>query len=163
MNKFNPDKLYVKYSPPMNGFGPIEGRKYTLTHSDETGELYLTIGRKYDYVEFDQKLRDEVLGEWKTRDGEYMLLGKVYISGGEFDEKFAKVRYLIFKKELELALTAIIYGDRNLFLHYPWLLDSSIYIQFESIYPEYDQILYYGTPRQYLAAANKRRGSQTKV
>lgn len=152
-NKFDLNKLFINYLPPMNQFGPIEGRKYTLTHSDEMGALFLTIGRKYDYAAIDQKLRDEVLAEWKTQDGEYMLEGKVYISGGEYDQQLSKIRFMIFKKEMELALMGLIFGEKTLYVNYPWLLDCSIWIQFESIYSEYNQKIYYGTPRQYLVTA----------
>jgi hypothetical protein len=156
ISKFDSEKLNVNYIPPMNRFGPIEGRKYTMTHSDETGELFLTIGNKFDFSMIDPRLRDEVIAEWRTKDGEYRLMGKVYVSGGEFDAKFSKIRYMIFKKEVELALTGIVYGDQNIYLQFPWLLDSPIFIKFDSVFPEYEKIIYYGTPRQYLfAAANK--------
>lgn len=157
MSKFNPAKLSVKNIPPATPFEPVEGRRYTLTHSDDTGELFLSIGYLYDKQSINQKLRDEVLAEWAAQNGEFLLIGKVYISNGDYDEKFSRIRYLIFKKELELALTGIIYGDQSLFEYYPWLLDAPIYIRFESIYPEFRETLFCGTPRQYLIA------SRTKI
>ncbi|CAM3721401.1 staygreen family protein [Mesobacillus zeae] len=159
MNKFNPDKLHVQYMPPASQFAPIEGRKYTLTHSDKTGEIFLSIGARYNTGSIDYDLRDEVLGEWTTRNGEYLLLCKVYISGGEFDEKISKVRYMIFKRELSLALTGMVYGDQSFFTNHPWLLDCPILVQFESSYPEYNDIIYYGTPRQYLTMAAQQQRS----
>ncbi|MDZ5472723.1 staygreen family protein [Bacillus sp. 31A1R] len=153
MSKFNPSKLSATYLPPATQFKPVDERKYTLTHSDETGDLFLTIGYCYDTGAINPKIRDEVLAEWVPQMGQYVLKGKVYISGGEFDEQFSKIRYMIFKKELNLALTAIVYGDKLFYSNYPWLLDSPIYIQFESIFPQYHQLVYFGTPRQYLTAA----------
>ncbi len=44
----------------------------------------------------------------------------------------------------------MIYGDQTLFTSFPWLLDAPIYIQFESEFPQYNQILYYGRPRDFL-------------
>lgn len=85
--------------------------------------------------------------------GQYVLSGRVYISNGEFDHQYSKIRFLIFQKELDLALTAMIYGDRSFYSNYPWLLDSPIFIYFESVYPEFSKLIYYETPRKYLTAA----------
>ncbi|WP_075980614.1 staygreen family protein [Bacillus massilinigeriensis] len=163
MNKINLEKLSVTYLPPATEFNPVDGRKYTLTHSDTTGELYLSIGNGYAFSSINPNTKDEVLAEWVTHMGQYMLNGKVYISGGEYGEEHAKARFIIFKNELELAITAIVYGDRSLYLNYPWLLDSPIYIKFESIFPQFNQVLYFGTPRQYLSNAMKQTFKKTQV
>ena len=154
MSDFNPSKLTVTYIAPITPFRPLEGRKYTLTHSDTTGKLFLTIGPEYSFSSTTQT-RDEVKAEWNQSMGEYSLCGRVYISGGEFDEQYSKVRFMIFKRELKLALTAIVYGDQVFYSCFPWLLDAPIYVKFESIYPEFQKVHYYGTPRQYLSAAQK--------
>lgn len=153
MSTFKPEKLSVKFIPPATQYEPIDSRKYTLTHSDHTGELFLSIGFIYDYQIINLKMRDEVFAEWITQNGEYLLLGRVYISMGEYDKNLSLTRYLIFKRELELALTAIMYGDRSFFTYYPMLIDAPIYIQFQSIFPEFNNTIYYGTPRKYLNIA----------
>ncbi|PWW25821.1 staygreen protein [Cytobacillus oceanisediminis] len=153
MSKFNPSKLAVNYLPPATEFRPVDRRKYTLTHSDATGELFLAIGGYYDLNAIRPKFRDEVFAEWQPQMGQYVLSGKVYISGGEFDEQYSKIRFMIFQKELDLALTAMVYGDSSFYSNYPWLLDSPIFIHFESVYPQFSKILYYDTPRKYLQAA----------
>lgn len=163
MSKFKPEKLSVTYIAPATSFEPIDCRKYTLTHSDSTGELFLSIGITYDYQAINFAMRDEVLADWITNNGEYLLYGKVYISNGEFDRNMSRIRYMIFKKELDLALTGIIYGDRSFFTFYPWLLDAPIYIQFGSIYPEFSKLEYYGTPRKYLNLANRKKTPETQV
>lgn len=150
MSNFIPSNLTIAYQPPATAFGPVEGRKYTLTHSDVTGQLFLSIGTEFDYKNTNPKFRDEVLAEWIPKMGEFILWGRVYVSGGEYDEKYAKVRFLIFQKELELALKAMIYGDQTFLTNFPWLLDAPIYIQFESVFSKYNQVFYYGTPRYYL-------------
>jgi hypothetical protein len=155
VSNFNPSKLTTYYRAPATSFRPVEGRKYTLTHSDETGQLFLTIGTFYDTAAINPKMRDEVLAEWVPKNGEFILFGRVYVSGSEFEEKYAKVRYMIFNKELPLAITAMIYGDHSFFVNFPWLLDAHIYIQFESIYPQYNHIKHFGTPRYYLQLASK--------
>lgn len=163
MSKFKPEQLKVTFIPPATAFVPVDSRKYTLTHSDITGELFLSIGNVYDYQAINYKMRDEVLADWSTINGEYLLYGKVYVSNGEYDLNMSRIRYMIFKKELELALTAMIYGDRNFFTYYPWLLDTPIYVQFISIYPEFNQLTYYGTPRKYLYKANKERTPEAQA
>ncbi|MGM0844829.1 MAG: staygreen family protein [Bacillota bacterium] len=150
MSEFNPEKLSVTYLPPASVFNPLDARKYTLTHSDITGELFLSIGCNYDVTKLDTKMRDEVLAEWVRVLGQYTLSGKVYVSGGEFDENLSKVRYMIFQKEMPLALSAIVNGDSGFFSYFPWLLDAPIYIAFQSEFPDYQGIQYFGTPRRYL-------------
>jgi hypothetical protein len=163
VSKFKPEKLKVTFIPPATAFVPIDGRKYTLTHSDITGELFLSIGNVYDYQAINYEMRDEVLADWITINGEYLLYGKVYISNGEYDRNMSRIRYMIFKKELDLALTAMIYGDRSFFTYYLWLLDAPIYVQFSSVYPEFNQIAYYGTPRTYLNKVKKETMPEAQV
>ncbi|MED4462244.1 staygreen family protein [Metabacillus fastidiosus] len=153
MSQFNPSKLHVNYMPPTTSYEPVAGRKYTLTHSDKTGDLFLNIGSKYDLNTINKKNRDEVLANWMFRQGQYLLMGKVYVTGGEFNEQLSKIRFTIFQKELPLALTAIIYGDRKFYSYHPYLLDAPIYIQFESSLPEFHRLMYCGTPRWYLLTA----------
>jgi Staygreen protein len=154
MSEFNPEKLSATYLPPASIFYPIDNRRYTLTHSDTTGDLYLSTGCHYDFPKINPQMRDEVLAEWRREQGQYTLCGKVYVSGGEFDEKLSQVRFMIFKKELPLALSAIVNGDEGFFIYYPWLLDAPVYIYFESVYEQFNQVLYFGTPRQYLLKLN---------
>ncbi|NQD67073.1 hypothetical protein HP456_14250 [Bacillus haikouensis] len=154
MSEFHPEKLAVTYLPPASIFNPIDNRKYTLTHSDTNGQLYLSIGSQYDLSKINAQMRDEVLGEWRRELGQYTLFGKVYVSGGEFDEKLSKVRFMIFKKEIPLALNAFVNGDNGFYTYYPWLLDAPVYIYFESVFNEFNQVIYFGTPRQYLVKMN---------
>ena len=44
MSKLNPEKLSVEFRDGVTNTEPILGRRYTLTHSDITAELFLTIG-----------------------------------------------------------------------------------------------------------------------
>lgn len=155
MNLFHPEKLSITMVPPTTNSHPLETRKYTLTHSDKTGQLFLTISHYFDLSAIDMKLRDEVLAEWYREDGQYLLKAKVHVSSGEFNEQTSKERFLTFQKELPLALSAIINGDQMFYQYYPWLLDAPIQISFESIFPEYSKIYYWGTPRKFLTNVNK--------
>lgn len=150
MSVFIPSKLSVSYQAPATPFRPVEGRKYTLTHSDTTGQLFLSIGCNYNYSAINYSLCDEVLAKWVPQLGEFSLCARVYVSGGEYDENYTKVRFMIFQKELNLALKAMVNGDKALYSNFPWLLDAPIYVHFESIYPQFNQVIFYGTPRNYL-------------
>ncbi|MDP4084591.1 MAG: staygreen family protein [Bacillota bacterium] len=154
-NSFDPSKLSVEYMGTTTIESPLVGRKYTLTHSDVTGQLFLSIGKDYNLKGINQQFLDEVLAEWVPYLGSFILWGRVYISGGEFDEKKAYERFTIFQKELNLALSAIVFGDREFYHYYQTLLDSPIFIQFDSIYPQFNQVLSMGTPRQYFLSFKK--------
>lgn len=151
MALFDPRKLSVKIITPANTFYPVEGRKYTLTHSDITAELFLDIGYVFNYQAINPKMRDEVLAEWEKDDrGNHYLTGKAYVDNGEFSKEEADTRFHIFKKEMSTALKGIVYGDLPFYSNYPVLLDAPIFIHYESSYPAFRQTLYYGTPRNYL-------------
>jgi hypothetical protein len=62
--------LVVRFAGDVEPASPIAPRRYTLTHSDTTGDLFPTIGLDYDrrqisgwYTRF---MRDEVLAEWRV-------------------------------------------------------------------------------------------------
>ncbi|RST76069.1 hypothetical protein D4T97_004575 [Siminovitchia acidinfaciens] len=151
MTLFDPGKLSIKIISPANTIYPIEGRKYTLTHSDITAELFLDIGYVFNHQAIHPKMRDEVLAEWKKdRKGNYYFIGKAYVDNGEFSKKVSGTRFNIFKKEMSTALKGIVYGDLPFYSNYPALLDAPMFIHYESSYPAFRQTLYYGTPRKYL-------------
>ncbi|RHW40102.1 hypothetical protein D1B33_04455 [Lysinibacillus yapensis] len=150
MAHFDPQKLTIRFISPANPNEPIQGRKYTLTHSDQTGQLFLDIGPNYNYEAINPQMRDEVIAEWQKNES-YRLIGKVYVDGNENSVDAAGKRYEIFKRELGTALQAILFGDRSFFSNYPELLDAPILIYFESRFPNFNQLFYYGTPKQYLS------------
>ncbi|MNZ73997.1 Staygreen protein [compost metagenome] len=152
MSDFNPQKLSVNLITPATFTQPVEGRKYTLTHSDITAELFLDIGYIYNVRAINPQMRDEVLAKWEMDvNGRLKIAGTAYVDGGEFSSSTAGMRFNIFKREMATAIKGIVYGDRPFFVHYPLLLDAPIFIHYMSSYPQYRKILYYGTPRQYLA------------
>ena len=148
---FQTEQVSVTYIPPMTLLGPLEGRKYTLTHSDLTGQLFLSIGCEIDSLKINWEMRDEVVADWRMVNGQYVFTAYAHISNGDFDEAKAAARYEHFKKMMPVALHGIIHGDQTLFTYYPWLLNSPIYVQFSSGYPEYNKVEYYGMVRHYLS------------
>lgn len=136
MSKFNSEKLSVEYRNGVMATGPIIPRNYTLTHSDVTGELFLTIGPQFAWGKINPDMRDEVLGEWKINNDCLVYNVYLFIDQGEYDLAAATRRNKVFRRELPLALTAIRYGDRLLFDLYPNLDYALIIVNFISTHPE---------------------------
>ena len=146
MERLDPQKLYVEFRPGVTTTEPILGRKYTLTHSDITAELFLTIGLQFAYDKI-TSMRDEVLGEWRNSNSGLFLYIYVYI--GDFGTVMNSIRNTIFRRELPLALEAIVYGDNEFFVAHPQLNYAPIWIYFDSIDPSYKRFEYLGTPIDY--------------
>jgi Staygreen protein len=70
--RLDPRKLHVTFVPGTSAAGPVVPRAYTLTHSDSTGELFLTIGTTFDRRQisgwYTRLMRDEVLAEWSVEE-----------------------------------------------------------------------------------------------
>ncbi len=152
MKRLNPDKLHVTY---LSGASPEKltlPRRYTLTHSDITGALFLSIGSEYDrkkisklYTRF---MRDEVLAEL-SNDGDNLVFRVFcHVSGG-FVFGTAKLRYKIFQFELPLVLEAIRYGDRSIFDQEPALDTVPVFIHFNSTHSRFNKVEERGVMLEY--------------
>lgn len=133
MYKLNPQKLYTRFFPGTTAYYPIKSRHYTLTHSDKSGNLFLSIALTYMNTQITPN-RDEVLAKWSKDAASF----GVYIHvDSEPVKTFAdsERRLAIFKRELPLALEAIRFGDRKLFCMYPHLDCADILVYFKSTYP----------------------------
>jgi len=152
MERLNPEKLHVTYLTSTTPEDLTLPRRYTLTHSDITGELFLSIGNQYDTKQisklYTRLMRDEVLAEL-SNDGDNLTF-RVYchVSGG-FVFGTAKWRYNIFQSELSLVLEAIRYGDRTLFEQNPKLDKAPIFIHFQSTDSRFDKVENWGTMVEY--------------
>jgi hypothetical protein len=143
MNRLNPEKLFVEYRDGVTATSPLFPRKYTLTHSDRTAELFLTIGYDYAYDKITEQ-RDEVLGEWTN--SKYGLLYSTYVYvDSPTNPAFTPKRDEVFRRELPLALEAIRYGDAPLFKSNPYLDNIPIITYFVSSDPYYNRMEYWGT------------------
>lgn len=148
LSKFDPEMLNVEYRDGVEKASPIISRKYTLTHSDETGELFLTIGEKFAYDRIN-KTRDEVLAEWIKVDDKYILFVYVLVDG-KFGPQLAAIRDTIFRKELPLALYAIFYGDKELLEEHKELYEAPIIVYFKSSIPQYNKVEKIGDVSEYI-------------
>ena len=108
-------------------------RRYTLTHSDVTGELFLTIGRDYDWKQvsgwYTRFMRDEVLGEWLQEGGDFSLQLYCHVSGGIVFGT-ARMRYNIFQEHMPLVLQAFHEGDAMLYERQPQLEQATVSVHF---------------------------------
>ncbi|WP_027626434.1 staygreen family protein [Clostridium lundense] len=147
MSKLDPKKLSVDFRRGVTPISPIIPRHYTLTHSDITAELFLTIGLKYAYDKINA-MRDEVLGRWvKTKKGYYFLV-HLYVDG-KFNPITTPIRNSIFIRELPLALEAIRYGDNKFFTTHSELNNVPILVYFNSTSPHFNRVEYWGTFSNY--------------
>ena len=136
LSTFYPEKLSVEYMNGAASTEPVIPRRYTLTHSDLTGELFLYIGINYAWGKINP-LRDEVLSEWKKYGCSLYFCVYLYIDQGQYNPSVSAKRNEIFRRELPVALTAIRYGDRIFFSTYPSLDHAPITVNFISAYPEF--------------------------
>lgn len=152
MSRLRPQKLHVQFAQGVTPEGPLASRRYTLTHSDTTGDLYLTVGLQYDRQQisgfYTRLMRDEVLAEWREEDGGPALHVFCHVSGGlAFGP--ARWRYRIFRHELPLVLEAFRHGDRRLFEAMPPLDEAAIWVHFRSHRRRYRCKERWGVPAHY--------------
>jgi hypothetical protein len=152
MKRLNPDKLHVTYLAGTTPEELIVPRRYTLTHSDITGNLFLSVGSKYDTKQtsrlYTRFMRDEVLAELVNNEGSFELRVHCHISGGLIVGS-AGWRYNIFRSELPLVLEAIRYGDKALFEKNPEFDHIPVYIHFHSNKRLYNVIEQWATLNAY--------------
>ena len=152
MTRLRPEKLHVTFAPGTRPDDPLIPRAYTLTHSDLTGDLFLTIGPEYDTEQisglYTRMMRDEVLAEWTRIEEATALHVHCHVSGG-LTLGPAGVRFSIFKRELPLVLEALRYGDRRLFEARPTLDEAAIQVHFHATQRRYDRVERWGVPTDY--------------
>lgn len=159
--KLKPEKLLVEYRQGITPTEPILKRYYTLTHSDETGELFLTIGKEYAFDKIDE-MRDEVLGHWVKYGNNYFFYVYLLINDGEFGADKVAIRDKIFREELPLALEAIRYGDRSFFKENKDLDNSTIIVFFNSSEPQYNKVEKWGSFSDYNMAYRSAKESSSR-
>jgi hypothetical protein len=151
MKRLNPRKLHVSYLTDATPGNLILPRRYTLTHSDITGKLFLTINNAYDTKQiaglYTKLMRDQVLAEFTKEEG-FVFNVYCHVSGG-FVFGTAKLRYAIFHHELPLVLKAIRFGDRNLFEKIPNLDKTPVFIHFQSTDNRFNKVENWGTMADY--------------
>jgi len=152
MKRLNTNKLYVNDLTGATAGITSLPRRYTLTHSDLTGDLFLTIGDNYDKKQisklYTRLMRDEVLAELVENEDRLEFRVYCHVSGGLVCGT-AKWRSDIFHLELPLVMEAIRYGDRNFFETNPNLDQVSVSVYFRSHKSKYNQVENWGIMADY--------------
>jgi hypothetical protein len=152
MKRLNPDKLHVITATGYPGEQAKEPRRYTLTHSDLSGDLFLVIARDYERKAiarlYTRLMRDEVLAELVSSGGSMELRVYCHVSGGLVIGT-AKWRNSIFQAELPLVLEAIRYGDRALFETVTDLDQVPVRVYFHSPSRKYNRVENWGVMADY--------------
>ncbi len=150
VKRLKPEKLSVRFVPPTKQTGPVTPRCYTLTHSDRTGELILTIGAVHDVDQvggwYTRLMRDEVLAEWISVGSNHELHVHCEVGRGL---GWASMREGIFRRELDLVLEAIRHGDRVLFSLEQKLDAARIVVHIHMKQKVDDKLEDWGTPSDY--------------
>ena len=152
VKRLNPDKLHIRFINEVKAEMLSLPRHYTLTHSDITGELFLSIGNQYDLKKisgiYTRLMRDEVLAELVNENNYYVLNLYCHISGGLVLGS-AKWRYNIFQAELPLVIEVIRYGDREIFENNPYLDAASVHVHFKSTRKAFNKVENWGNLSDY--------------
>jgi hypothetical protein len=152
VNRLRSDKLHVRMDEGADPSGPILPRCYTLTHSDRTGDLCLTIGPKHDLKQvsgwYTRFMRDEVLAAWRGGPSGQELHVHCHVSGGLV---FGAPRWrdAILRHEMPLVLECLRYGDRKLYQAHPELDRAPIRVHFHARQTRYDRVESWGVPADY--------------
>ncbi len=94
MEKFNPNNLWINYR--LSNMNQLQPRRYTLTHSDETAELFLTVGSDFNCEKLSSQ-RDEVIGEWQTHSlGQYYFYIFIHVDNvnGKLSLRLKEMKFL---------------------------------------------------------------------
>jgi hypothetical protein len=143
MARLDSKKLHISYLAGVRPDKLILPRRYTLTHSDTTGELFLSIGDQYNKKQisglYTRLMRDEVLAELVNDRDRLELRVYCHVSGGLVIGT-AKWRNDILHTELPLVLEAIRFADRALLSTNTNLATTPVKVFFQSSSPRYNRI-----------------------
>lgn len=147
MRDLNPQKVFVQYRDSIDPYDPVIGRKYTITHSDITAELFVFIAEEYadDQV---TNMHDDVKISWEQTERGLFLIGNVIVDGSGVLGN-PEVRNRIFYTEMPTALNALRQADRFLFKKYPDIDITPVLIHFISDSPTYDKAYNFGAIGSY--------------
>ena len=154
MTRLEKEKLHVTYAGGTNPERLSYPRRYTLTHSDRTGDLFLTIGGDYNRKQisglYTRLMRDEVIAELKEDEDGPSLHVYCHVSGG-FSFGGGRWRESIFRSEMPLVLEALRYGDRTLFDSNKELDDAPVRIHFQMAKSKNNKVEQWGVAADYRA------------
>jgi hypothetical protein len=69
VSRLDPRELHVQLASEVTPEGSLSPRRYTLTHSDSTSDLFLTLAPEVDWKQisgwYTRQMLDEVVAEWR--------------------------------------------------------------------------------------------------
>jgi hypothetical protein len=126
----DPARLHVTFRKGTTAAGPLSPRRYTLTHSDRTGMLFLVVGAEFDDAALRKLqvrlMRDEVRGTWLFDGAGPRLELHMAAQGGLPLFGSARRRVSIFRRYRALVLAALAQGDAGLLAAHPELADATV-------------------------------------
>lgn len=140
--ELDPRKVFVQYRDMIKPYEPVTGRKYTVTHSDTTAELFVFVAENYAEDQI-TAMRDEVRAGWEHNQKSIALIGSVLVDGKGV-RGIPYIRNKIFYNEMPAALQALRRADRFLFDKEPDLDNAPVFIRFISSNPAYDKTYDFG-------------------
>lgn len=153
MQEFSPNRVWLQYRNNISNCMPVMGRMYTMTHSDETADLFVVAGKRVatDRIE---DLRDEVIFWWGKRKNCLVLYGEVLVELDR-DRKNAEMRNQIFTREMPKAIAAVRVADQLFFEAHPELDNANVYIYYRSCFSQYNRVMDYGAIGTYNSGCNE--------
>lgn len=148
MDKLDPNKLIIDFKRGISQDGPIIPRNYTVTHSDDTGDILITVAKDYDKTHVTDK-RDEVYAKWCKNGKEYALCLYLSVDGNERDKNKITKRNRMFREGLPLVITAIRQGDLELIKKHNNLDESDVFIKFDSRFEDFYKVENWGKVKNY--------------
>jgi hypothetical protein len=153
MSNLRPEKLCVKFMGEADPEGPANPRRYTLTHSDTTGDLFLSVGSDYARKAisgfYTRLMRDDVLAELLESQSGPELHVYCHVSGGLVVGS-ARWRYAIFQRHMRQVLQAFRYGDEVFYTANPRFENAVVIIHFHSTKKCYHMIENWGYTSDYI-------------
>ncbi len=152
MDQLSPEKLHIETLPGLAPVSVTSPRRYTLTHSDVTGDLFLSIGPHYDTAKLrgwqNRLMRDEVTAVWEFGAEGWALHVHCHVSGGLVLGR-AQWRLDTFRRHLPLVLQAFRHGDRQLFQALPQLDKAPVFVHFHARQAHYSSVERWGVLGHY--------------
>ena len=152
MSSLDPKQLHVRFLPGAEPEGPQFPRRYTLTHSDASGELFLAIGADYDRRAisgwYTRLMRDEVLAEWQDGDPQPLLHVYCHVNGG-IALGTASWRDQTLHHHMPLVLQALRLGDEVYFISHPNFDAARVTVHFQAKQKRYHREEDWGVVRDY--------------
>jgi hypothetical protein len=152
MPDLQPEKLHVTFQDGTPVHDISLPRRYTLTHSDLTGELFLTVGPEYNRRQISdlyiRLMRDEVLAEWQREGTGLCLHVYCHVSGG-LALGSARWRNDILLKHMRSVIEALCFAERGLVAGFPEVAGARVRVHFRSNKAGYDRVEEWGLLQDY--------------